>query len=165
LPAAVHVETVVQGGARPGKGADGLRRDELLAWADKVCCGATAATPIAATVPASAADAQQALHYACFAAAAYGARQYFWRRGTTGVCAARSRLRRLAAEARAEDAGPLAGWAALAPVGDAASKPNAADWRDLAAARQLLGPGCPVVALSRGDRKRSLLPHLVALDL
>lgn len=164
-PAATVEESAALGEPSDGEGGDGCSSAQLLAWAAKVCHEAADSTPAAATTPASAADVRQALHYARFATAAYGARQHFWRRGATGACAARARLRQLAAAARAADTGPLAGWTALRPSGSAARQPRASDWRHLAAARELLGPGCPVVALSAGDRKRGLLPHLVALDL
>lgn len=173
-------EALASGGAaeeatgEPAGKADG---GALLAWAQGVCQGAAAAAasqPAGRIAPAGEDTAAEALHWARFAAAAYGARQHGWQRGKVGSCAARKQLARLAAAAAAEGAQPLAGWggmaAAATPDGGAGSpavpfaKPSSAQLKDFAAARELLGAACQIVALGRGDKKAGLPPHLVAVD-
>lgn len=165
-PAAAAPAAAAAGG--DGKGDLSLRSSQLLAWAEEVCRAAAAACPAAAGRPAGAADVQQALQWALFATAAYGARQHMWRRGKQGSCATQRQLSRLAAAARAEGAQPLAGWgglaAAAAASGLGARAPSKAEHRDFAAARELLGAGCQIVSFSSGHKKRGLLPHLLALN-
>lgn len=150
-------------GMAGSRAAGGAVDPELLAWAEGVCGAAAAAKPeiagtaAAAAAAASIAEAAEALRWARCAAAAYGERQHFWRRGRQGWWAARRQLRAGAAAAEAEGAAPLAGW----PKG----KPGAAERRGFAAARELLQPsGSEIVWLSPGHAPNGLLPHLVAVD-
>lgn len=147
---------------------------ELLEWAEGVCSGAAAAVAQPAGAPAGEQAAEEALRWACFAAAAYGTRQHMWRRDDTSSCAARMQLSRLASAAAAEGAAPLAGWGGLGPASpDAAPaaaadgparKPSRSERRSFAPARELLGPGCDIAAMSCGHEGSVLLPHLLALD-
>lgn len=158
--------------AGDGKASNG----PLLAWARDVCEGAAAAAapqPAGAVAPADAEAAAEALHWARFAAAAYGEQQHGWRRGKASARAASKQLSALAAAAKAEGARPLAGWGGLGAAanvaaagagGGARSSPSKAQLRDLAAARDLLGPACQIVALSHGDSEARLPPHLLAVD-
>mgnify|MGYP001811068783 CR=1 FL=1 len=145
--------SAVSAAATAGSTAGSSAGSELLAWAEGVCSGAAAAVPTPGGAAASAEEAAEALHWARFATAAYGARQHAWRRGEQGGCAARRQVGRLAAAAAAEGAGPAAGWP---------SPPSKAQRRDFAAARELLGPG--IVSYHAGAEPRGLLPHLVAVD-
>lgn len=138
---------------------------QLLVWAEQVCRGAAAATsPAPAATPADAEAAAEALHWARFATAAYGARQRSWQRGKTSSCAARKQLSRLVGAALAEGAQPLAGWGTAAAAADAGRrvKPSRAELEGFAAAREQLGPGSQIVSISAGQG--GLLPHLVAVD-
>jgi hypothetical protein len=145
-----------------------LRSEELLAWAAGVCRGAAAACPAACGSTAAAADVQDAERWARYATAAYGARQHLWRRGKRSGCAASKQLARLAAAAAAEKAQPLWGWGGLggglAGCGGRSKAASRAELRDFAAARELLGPGCQIIAFCSGNKGQGLLPHLVALD-
>ena len=192
-------ERDAEGGSQ-GSGAEEVstgseKRRELLAWARQVCADAAfpalhnAAPDAEAEVGAgpaglagqqaagcdgvAAADVEQALHWARFAAAAYGARQAVWRRGELGRCAARSQVARLAKAAAAAGRQPLAGWGphAEAQAGEgkaadaaAGAPPSASQLRDVAAAGELLGADCDIAAFSSGDRAAGLLPHLVVVD-
>lgn len=144
-----------------------------LDWAAGVCRGGAAATAAAAggelEPPIGSEAAAEALRWSRFAVAPYGSRLHSWRRGKASSCAARKQLGRLASAAAAEGAEPLAGWgtgaaAAAAAAGGRPCKPSRAEWRSFAAARELLGAACQVVSFSNGDRKRGLLPHVVAVD-
>lgn len=140
----------------------------VLVWAAQVCRAAAAVGAgcmPAAAPPAQADEVGEALHWARFATAAYGARQHLWRRGKTGPWAARRQLSRLAAAAAAEGAQPLAGWGGeAAPAGGKPHKACGAERKSFAAARDLLGAGSQIVALSSGDERRGLLPHVIAVD-
>lgn len=129
-----------------------------LAWAAGVCRGAAPPPPgPAASLPE---DARSALRWARYAAAAYGARGLLWCRGKTGALKARRELSALAKQTKAGGEAPLAGWAALG--GPAA--PKGSTLQDFAAARETLGGGTAIVALSPGDKKAGLLPHVLAVD-
>jgi hypothetical protein len=128
---------------------------QLLAWAEGVCRGSADALPAAGGASATPGEAAEALHWARFATAAYGARQHAWRRGEKGAWAARRQLGAVVAAAKAEGAAPLAGWHA---------PPSKAERRDFAAARELLDPGCSIVSFHSGREPAGLLPHLLAVD-
>eukprot|EP00887_Chlorella_sp_A99_P004647 scaffold4.g4647.t1 len=135
-------------------GADADAPAGVLEWATNVCQGAAAATALgAAAAPVGAEAVAEALVWARYAAAAYGARLHQWRRGELGRCAARRQVACRAAAATAAGERPLAGWGAQPgapsggpPDGGRGRAPSKAVLHDFVAAQETLGPGSQVVA-------------------
>lgn len=166
-------------------------RQEVLAWAGSVCSDAQHSAGSAAAAKVSAAGAGEvgeALRWARFAAAGYGARLHGWQHGKTSIFAAKSQLTEASKAAAAASTQPLAGWAPSVPVADLTHKggcvmlaalrpgstagtgalatkpPSKAVLEDFVAAQQLLGGGSEVVAFCSGHERSGLLPHVVAID-
>lgn len=167
-----------QGGkaARLAETSDGSQQPhpQLLAWAEGICRSAAAALPDASVAgavsarssadEASADEAGEALRWARYAAAAYGARQHLWRRGKQGQWAARRQLAALTAAVAAEGAQPLGGWEPTLSSKPGSSQPSREQRQGFAAARELLGPSAQIVSYSAGHEPSGLLPHLLVVD-